>query len=181
MKKSVAQMFARNALTAAIASTVVGTGMLPMIAEANQQSSAIAGRVYDQQGNPAADAEITIIDLRSGTRRVVRSNDSGAYSVRNLAVGGPYEIQVNGVKQTTVQSISLGDAYDLPLYLMSSSAIEEVIVLGKETTFSVAPGPSANFGIADLEQAVAFDRDIKDAFAIDPRLNVEGDAVNCTG
>ena len=181
MKKSVAQMFARNALTAAIASTAVGTGMLPMIAEANQQFSAIAGRVYDQQGNPAANAEVIITDLRTGSRRVVRSNDSGTYSVRNLSVGGPYEIQVNGVKQTTVQSIALGDTYDLPLYLMGSSDVEEVIVLGKMTTFSTAPGPSASFGIAELEQAVAFDRDIKDAFAIDPRLNVEGDAVNCTG
>lgn len=183
MKKSVTQLFARRALASAIASvTVVGTGVVPMLAQAQQQSSAIVGRVTDTQGNPASGAEVTIIDLRSGTTRSVRSNESGAYTVRNLAVGGPYEVRVNGVKQRTLQSISLGNSYQLSL-VVGSGAIEEVVVLGKQTTFNVAPGPSANFGIQELESAVAFDRDIRDVFAMDARINVEGNSgsVKCTG
>lgn len=183
MKKSIAQLFARKALASAIASaTVVGLGAIPMLAQAQQQSSAIVGRVTNAQGIPQSGADITIVDLRSGTTRSARSNESGAYTVRNLAVGGPYEVRVNGVKQLTVQSISLGDAYQLPL-VVGSGAMEEVIVLGQQSAFNVATGPSANFGIAELESAVAFDRDIKDVFAMDPRINVEGDvgAVNCTG
>lgn len=184
MKKTLTQVFARKALVTAISTAAIGVAMTPMLAQAQQQSSAIAGRVVDQQGNPAASAEITVIDLRSGTRRTARSNEGGSYTVRNLAVGGPYEVRVNGVVQTTLQSLSLGDVYQLPLVVgRASDAMEEVIVLGQESSFNVAPGPSANFGIADLETAVAFERDIKDVFAIDPRINVEGSngTVNCTG
>ena len=183
VKKSFNQLFARKVLAGAIASaSVIGMAALPLVAEAQQQSSAIVGSVSNPDGSPAADANVTIVDLRSGTTRTARTNESGNYSARNLSPGGPYEIRVNGVKQTTVQSISLGKAYQLPL-VAGAGSIEEVIVRGQATTFSVAPGPSANFGIAELESAVAFDRDIKDVFAMDPRINVEGNngAVNCTG
>jgi hypothetical protein len=181
MKKSVVQFFARNALAVAVASTAVGIGFVAPLAQANQQTSAIVGKVYDQQGDLARGASVTVTDLRTGTTRTVKSNDNGAFSVRNLSVGGPYEVKVNGVKQTTVQSISLGDAYSLDLQI--GGAMEEIVVLGKEMLLSVAPGPSANFGQAELETAVAFERDIKDVFAMDPRLNVGGDsgAVNCVG
>jgi len=183
LKKSLSQVFVRKALVSAIAASTAGVAMLPVAAYAQQQSAEITGRVVDAQGNPAAGAEILVVDERSGTRRTTRANESGTYSIRNLAVGGPYAVSVNGVKQTTVQSISLGGAYELPLVVGGASAIEEVIVLGQAQTFDVAPGPSANFGIEDLESAVAFDRDIKDVFAMDPRINVQGDegAVNCTG
>jgi hypothetical protein len=182
MKQSVAKMFARNALSIAIGSAAIGMGTIPMMVQANQQTSAIVGQVYDAQGNPAANATVTVKDLRSGTTRTVNSNEAGAYSVRNLAVGGPYEVRVNGVKQATIPSISLGDSYALPLQL-GGGDIEEVMVLGKQMLMSVAPSPSANFGLAELEDAVAYDRDIKNVFEVDPRLNVSGGAgaVNCAG
>ena len=87
MNKSFAQMFARNALSLAIGSAALGLGTAPMLVQANQQTSAIVGQVYDAQGNPAAGATVTVTDLRSGTTRSVNSNETGAYSLRNLAVG----------------------------------------------------------------------------------------------
>ena len=179
MKKSVANYFARTALACAVSSAVVGGVFVPHLAQANQQTSAIAGKVYDAEGNVAANAEVTVVDLRSGTTRTVRSNNQGSYAIRNLAAGGPYEVRVDGVKQTTVESIALGDAYSLPLQV--GSGIEEVLVLGQEVMYSVAPGPSADFSLADIQEAVAFERDIKDVFDIDPRLNNQGGAINCTG
>jgi hypothetical protein len=182
VKKTMSHLFARKVLVSAISACTIGSAVMPIAVQAQQQSSAIVGRVTDQQGQPVAGADILVVDMRSNTRRTTRSNDTGFYTVRNLAVGGPYEVRLNGVKQRTVQSISLGDSYQLSL-VTGSGAIEEIIVLGQESTFSVAPGPSANFGIAQLETAVAIDRDIKDVFAIDPRINVEGGSgqVNCTG
>ena len=67
MKQSVAKMFARNALSIAIGSAAIGMGTIPMMVQANQQTSAIVGQVYDAQGNPAANATVTVKDLRSGT------------------------------------------------------------------------------------------------------------------
>ena len=147
---------------------------------ANQQSSAITGKVFDASGAPAVSAQVSITDLRSGTTRTVSTNAQGAYSVKNLAVGGPYEVSVDGVKQTTVESIALGAAYSLPLQ-QGRSDLEEVLVLGQALRFDVAPGPAAKFSLEDLDEAVAFDRDIKDVFDIDPRLNKEGGSINCAG
>ena len=181
--KSLSRYFLRKKLATAIAGAgVVATATLATSAYAQQQTSAIVGRVTDQAGNASAGAKVTVVDLRSGTRRTATTTDSGNFSVRNLAVGGPYEVRVNGVKKTIVESIALGKSYQLPL-TSGGAAIEEVIVFGQAQTFSVAPGPSANFGIEELESAVAFDRDIKDVFAMDPRINVSGNegSVNCTG
>ena len=183
VSQSLTRAFARKALVSAIATASIGGAIAPQLAVAQQQTAAVTGRVYDAQGNPAANAEITIVDTRSGTRRTTRSGDSGTYAFRNLAAGGPYAISVNGARQTTIESLALGDSYQLPLVVGGTGAIEEVIVTGVAQTFSVAPGPAANFGIEELESAVAFDRDIKDVFAMDPRIAVSGDAgaVNCTG
>ena len=169
----------KSSLGAAILIAVGATAVVP-VASANQQTAGIAGRVYDGSGNPAAQAEVTIVDLRSGTSRTVSTNAEGAYAIRSLAVGGPYEIRVNGVKQTTVESIALGATYSLPLQI-GSSRVEEVLVMGQAMRMNVAPGPTAQYSLADLDEAVAFDRDIKDVFDIDPRINKDGESINCTG
>ena len=100
VSQCISQAFARKALAAAIATASVGAAVLPSQVYAQNQTSAITGRVYDAQGNPAANVEVTVVDTRSGTRRTVSSNDSGSYTVRNLAVGGPYAVSVNGVRQS---------------------------------------------------------------------------------
>ena len=60
------------------------------------------------------------------------------------------------------------------------------MVTGKALNIAdVASGPSAIFSLADLEDAVAFERDIKDVFSNDPRINLDdstrGSGVNCGG
>ena len=113
VSQSLTRAFARKALVSAIATASIGGAIAPQLAVAQQQTAAVTGRVYDAQGNPAANAEITIVDTRSGTRRTTRSGDSGTYAFRNLAAGGPYAISVNGARQTTIESLALGDSYQL--------------------------------------------------------------------
>ncbi len=49
----------------------------------------------------------------------------------------------------------------------------------------IASGPSATFNIDDLENSVAFSRDISDVYGIDPRLMIDidedGFGINCAG
>ena len=170
-------LFIKTALSAAVLSAAIGA-VSP--ASANQQTSSIVGKVYDTAGAPESGAIVTITDLRSGTTRTVTSNDSGSYAIKNLAAGGPYEVSVNGEKQTTLESIALGDAYSLPLQIGGGS-MEEVLVVGREALYSVTSGPTASFNLGDLEEAVSFERDIKDVFDIDPRLNNTGGIISCGG
>lgn len=185
LKPTFSRLFNRHTLTLAVAAASVGVATLPQISYANELTSAIVGQVYNSQGDPLQNATVMITDTRSGTRRSVQTSNTGSFNVRGLAVGGPYEIRVDGVLQQTIQSLALGDAYRLTFQTGGTTDLEEVIVYGQERLLNIAPGPSSAFDQIEIERAVALDRDIKDVFAADPRINIDAGsgsaAVNCAG
>ena len=152
---------------------------------AAETTSAIRGKVVDSNGQSVANASISILDERTGVERNYSANASGTFLASRLPVGGPYKVTVNGTRTMTVQSISLGDIYNLTIDVQASGAMEEVVVVGQSSLFvDVAAGPSANFSNYDLVNAVSFNRDINEVYTIDPRINLdqEGDgAINCAG
>ncbi|MFM1897506.1 MAG: hypothetical protein RLZZ385_2580 [Pseudomonadota bacterium] len=150
---------------------------------AQDTTSAIRGRVTDANGAPWANATVVVEDTRTGAMRTLESNDSGAFYATNLPVGGPYRITIDGTKSVLVDSISLGDIYNLTIALDRASRVEEILVLGNAGTIvDVASGPSATFSTFDLNTSVGFDRDIKDVFIFDPRMNLDDrSAINCVG
>ncbi len=95
-------------------------------------------------------------------------------------------VTVNGTKSIEVASVSLGDTYGLTINMQTEVAIEEIVTIGQAASIvEVASGPSATFTIDDLENSVAFSRDISDVYGIDPRLMVDNDedgfGLNCAG
>lgn len=159
---------------------------------AQSTTSAIRGKLLDTNGDPLANADVVVLDTRTGATRTVSSNDSGTFFAPNLVVGGPFIVTVNNEKSVKVDSVALGDVYRLTVTDLAiagsapASDIEEITVMGAAVTFAdVASGPSAVFTLADLEDAVAFNRDIKDVFSNDPRINLDnperGSGVNCGG
>ncbi len=156
---------------------------------AQTTTSSIRGKVLDSAGNPISDAEVVVVDQRTGSTRRVNSNSQGTFFASNLVVGGPFIVSVNG-KTVKVDNISLGDIYNLTIDGVALAAqaqeIEEVVVTGKASSLAdISSGPSAVFSLTDLEDAVAFERDIKDVFGNDPRINIDdstrGSGVNCGG
>lgn len=164
-----------------LAAAIMGIGYSAGVS-AQDTASAIRGRLLDASGQPLANATVVVRDTRTGTVRSLQSNASGSFYATNLAVGGPYSVTVNGTKTVTVDSIALGDIYNLEID-MTTQAVEEIVVLGNANALvDVAAGPSATFGTFEMETSVAFDRDIKDVYIIDPRMNLDGDSqVNCVG
>ncbi len=152
---------------------------------AQDTSSAIRGKLLDASGNPIANATVVVQDARTGATRTLQSNSSGTFYAPNLAVGGPYTVRINNQRTVTVESIELGDVYNLSID-MSTPQVEEIVVLGAGNTLvDVAAGPSATFGELDMRTSVAYNRDIRDVYSLDPRFNLDGDArdsqVNCIG
>ena len=155
---------------------------------AQSTTSSIRGKLLDTAGNPVANAEVVVTDQRTGSQRRVNSNNSGTFFASNLQVGGPFIISVDNVDSAIVENISLGDAYQLTIENVGAvvdSSLEEVVVTGKAVVADISSGPSAVFSQDILESAVAFNRDIKDVFSNDPRINLDnpgrGSAVNCGG
>ena len=148
--------------------------------------SSIKGNIFDTNGSPVSGATVVVEDLRTGVQRNFTTNDSGAFLATRLPVGGPYRVTVNNNKSVTVDSVSLGEIYNLAINLQSAAAVEEVVVVGESATLvDTAAGPAATFSNFDLETSIAFDKDIVDVYSIDPRLNIDneddGFQVNCAG
>ncbi|NNE04811.1 MAG: TonB-dependent receptor [Xanthomonadales bacterium] len=160
--------------------------LAPMAAMAQSTSSSIKGNIFDASGNVVQGAEVVVEDLRTGVSRSYTSNDSGAFLAARLPVGGPYKVTVNGVKEVTVDSITLGDVYNLTINLQTAAAMEEVVVVGQTAALiDTAAGPSATFSEFELDTAVSFDRDIVEVYTVDPRIYADigdrGNSINCAG
>ncbi|MDH3613340.1 MAG: carboxypeptidase regulatory-like domain-containing protein [Gammaproteobacteria bacterium] len=154
--------------------------VLPMMAQAQDTASAMRGRILDQMGAPVAGASVVVVDQRTGVARTYTSNDTGTFLAARLPVGGPYRVIVNNAQSIDVPSIALGETYNLTVNLLPP--MEEIIATGQAQEYiETAPGPTATFGLMELDSAVAFNRDIKDVYASDPRLNLDGFETNCAG
>ena len=159
---------------------------LPVAGNAQDTTSAIRGKILDPSGAPVGGALIVVEDMRSGVTRSYTTSDGGIFLASRLLPGGPYKVTVDGTKTVDVASIGLGDTYGLTVNMQTDAAIEEIITIGQTASFvETASGPAATFNIDDLENSVAFSRDISDVYGIDPRLMVDNDedgfGVNCAG
>jgi len=158
----------------------------PVASNAQDTTSSIRGKIFDQSGTPLSGATVVVEDRRSGVERTYSTNDSGVFLATRLLPGGPYNVTVNGTKSVDIASIGLGDTYGLTVNMQQEAAIEEIITIGQTADMvQVASGPAATFSIDDIDSSVAFSRDIADVYEIDPRLMVDNDedgfGLNCAG
>ncbi len=159
---------------------------VPVVSNAQETTSSIRGKILDPSGNPISAASIVVEDLRSGVERSYATNSSGLFLATRLLPGGPYMVTVNGVKSVEVPTINVGDIYYLTMRLQEEAAIEEIITIGQTADLvEVAAGPTATFSLQDIENSVAYGRDIADIYSLDPRMMLDVDedgiGINCGG
>ena len=164
--------------------------LVPSFAIATETASSVRGVVVDQQGNPVSGAQITVRNDATGLTRSSQSNGAGEFAVRNLQVADTYSVTAaSGRKRSEALSnvsVSLSGATDLTLVLMGSGAMEEVVVTATRSPVQLALGPSATYGLRELETMPSINRNITDVIRADARVYVDesrGDinAVQCGG
>ncbi|MBI1360722.1 MAG: TonB-dependent receptor plug domain-containing protein [Alphaproteobacteria bacterium] len=152
-------------------------------------TSGVHGVITNADGTPAPNASVTVIDTRSGLRRDTNTDVSGAFDVRNLAVGGPYSVSVQAPdKQPTRLEgvfLTLGQEADVNLAFSGETSSDVVVVSAtRETVGASAIGPAATFDLAQLQDEPAANRDIKDIIRMDPRVYMDEafvDSISCAG
>ena len=97
-------------------------------------TSNIRGIVLDDQNAPLLGANVVAIHTPTGTRYGAITNEDGRYNLRNLRVGGPYEVSISYVgfreQKTTDVFLNLGKTFNLDIVMVSESqALDEVIVI----------------------------------------------------
>ena len=167
--------------------------ILPMTVIAQQTTGSVRGSLNTPDGEPVSGATVTITDTRSGTTRVVISNDNGVFAARELIVGGPYTINViaDSYRETTVTDVftktTAASAFNITLE--NQGVLEEVIVVGSASVAvaDLAVGPSSNFSFEQITAMPTISRNVRDVIRLDPRVNVgraaggNGFGVSCLG
>ncbi len=164
---------------------------LPFSAGAQMTSGSVRGSVQTPSGEPAASASVTVTDTRTNATRSTTTDQNGAFSVSGLSIGGPFTIAVSSseYKDALLTDVytNLSEAATFNIRL-EEGAIEEIVVTASAVFAgaNIAIGPSASFGIDQLEAAPAINRNITDVIRADARIYVDesrGDinAVQCAG
>jgi hypothetical protein len=141
---------------------------------AQETTGGIRGRVLDDAGSPVAGASVTVVHVPTGTSSTAVTGADGAYSARNLRVGGPYEVTVAASgyasEPTGIAAIGIGNPATVDVYVSDVSAatdVEELIVTGLRAG-PLRTSPRSQFGLSDIETLPSIGRDIKDFVRTSP-------------
>lgn len=148
---------------------------LSTAAMAQETSSAIRGVITNPSGQPAANVEIKVLHVPSGSVMTVTTNEQGQYQASGLRVGGPYQLVLDSAefKDTTVDGLflSLGETFRFNQQLQTDS-IEIISVTGSNQSFSNSSANDSYFGAEEILLAPSINRDIKDIIRNNPLVNI---------
>ncbi|MEL7128927.1 MAG: TonB-dependent receptor [Pseudomonadota bacterium] len=176
-----------------VAASVIAATALAPAAYAQQTRSEIRGQVTDAGGAPIENAAITVTDTRTNQVRSITTNDDGFFSARNLAIGGPYRVEVSAanrqsqVKENVQVSISGATrlSFSLGQEVADARTLETIVISADRTNLQqLAIGPGTSFGLDKLSNLPSIDRDLRDTIRLDPRVIIDetnDDNISCLG
>jgi outer membrane receptor for ferrienterochelin and colicin len=169
-KSSAAKLLLTGILTLCLAltSAVFGQGIT---------SSALGGFVTTKQGQPVADATVTVVHVPTGTRSTTTTRTNGQYNLSGLRVGGPYSVTVTGKDYTPETTndlyLDLGSA-GTANFTLSTEVIqlEAMSVTGSRDSIfgSGKIGTGSSFTDRDIENVSTVRRNIQDVAVLDSRM-----------
>mgnify|MGYP000815983432 FL=1 len=127
-------------------------------------TSAISGKVTDEQNETVIGATIVAVHEPSGTQYGAITNVDGRYTIQGMRTGGPYKLTVSYVGYQSAAftgiMLELGNTYTQNVKLHpSSELLDEVVVVADAKTKS---GAATNFSANAIENTPTVDRNIYD-------------------
>ena len=141
---------------------------------ASDTTSSIRGVISGPDGNPVANATVSVVHEPSGSKVSKSTNAQGVFIANNLRVGGPYKLTVT----SAYGSQSLTDIYTKLAETFSANLVleeaENVVTVGTKTNFNETykTGARSNLSSDDLASISSITRGLKDAVATVPFVNV---------
>ena len=163
----------RNNLFLGVAAVAL---LAPAAALAQETTSTIRGAVTSG-GQPVAGAQVEIVNVPSGTRSTLTTDEGGGFNASGLRVGGPFSVTVTaaGFPSTTVTDIFtvVAQAYDLPIELAATAdgaVAGEVVVTASRlpNARTVSQGPATVLNAEQIASVASVNRDVRDLMRRDP-------------
>ena len=138
---------------------------------ANDTSSSISGSVN------VPGATITVEHVPTGSTKSSAANDAGNFNFSGLRPGGPYIITASaaGFNTERVDNVylTLAESNSFDVVLVSSTAIEDVVVTGVRSGIS-SSGPGSTITADDIALTASIDKGIGDFLKRDSRFAIQG-------
>lgn len=146
---------------------VIFTLMLVLAAmgvNAQVTTSAISGKVTDEQNETVIGATVIAVHEPSGTQYGAVTNVDGRYTMQGMRTGGPYKLTVSYVGYQSAAftgiMLELGNTYTQNVKLTpSSELLDEVVVVAEA---KAAAGAGQNFSLGKIENTPTVDRNVYD-------------------
>jgi len=167
-------------VVAAAAITITANTAFVLQAEAQTTTSRIVGTVVTDTNQPAANIQVRITHVPSGTVKVVRTNAKGAFSAVGLRVGGPYTVSVeSGLGNAKVGNISLGIGASPSVNIkLAATSFEEIVVTSSAATSLSEIGAGTSIGADAIQGIPTTSREIYDLVRINPMVTINPDNDN---
>ncbi|MBR4789043.1 MAG: carboxypeptidase regulatory-like domain-containing protein, partial [Bacteroidales bacterium] len=159
-------------------SLLLGLSAMLLVVPAFAQitTSALGGRVVDQNGEPVPGVAVVAVHEPSGTQYGVITNNDGRYAIQGMRTGGPYKVEVSslGYQTSTFTGVilQLGETYGLDAVINEESLNlgEAVVVATPSSKFSATEktGASTNISNQQIAELPTISRTISDIARLSP-------------
>ena len=158
-------------------------GLLAVLATApifaQSTSAGVGGRVVGADGQPVANAEVTIVHTESGSVSRAVTGADGRYNARGLRVGGPYTITITkagegtssqdevylGLDQVAQINVALDDS------VTTLGSVQAVSAGGSEVFSADKMGAGTAISREQLDTFASVQRNLQDYARLDPRIS----------
>ncbi|MDZ7772483.1 MAG: carboxypeptidase regulatory-like domain-containing protein [Balneolaceae bacterium] len=141
-------------------------------------SGTIEGIVWDAQGEPLPSANVVAIHQPTGTRFGTATRIDGRYTIKNVRVGGPYEVRVTFVgynpQRKEIENISLNETVELNFEMEEGSlSLDQIAVTADaDPVFNAnRTGASTNISRQEIETTPTISRSLQDFTRLNPQVS----------
>lgn len=156
--------------------------LLPLFGYAQGTTSGeIQGVVYDEAGEPLPGANVVAIHQPTSTRYGTSTRANGRFTINNVRVGGPYEIQVTFVgynaQRQEIENIELSETVEIEITLEEGSVeLDEVSVVAEaDRLFNPnRTGARTNISREQIDRTPTLSRSLGDFTRLTPQFTGGG-------
>jgi outer membrane receptor for ferrienterochelin and colicin len=144
-------------------------------AQAQVTTSALAGQIVDESGEPLVGATVVAVHTPSGTQYYAVANDEGRYAIQGMRTGGPYEVTYSLIGCQTVVipdiTLALAETYqqNVRLKTAAQNLTEAIVVASAASKFSnEKTGAATNISNQQITNLPSVSRAITDVTRLSP-------------
>jgi hypothetical protein len=170
-------MLSMKKLVAGVATSALALSLTAVAAYAQETTGGINGTVTDDAGRPLANATVRVVNNQTNQTFTALSDSTGQFTLRNLPVGGPYQVTVqepaHAGKTITIDAIPLGQAYQLTVALNAPGVTSVTVTGSRMRGQTLQTGPRSTFTATDIQTLPSFARDIRDVARLNPFVTLD--------